>query len=101
MRISATIRLVQPIHELLSRIRWDPAFAQGQFEMAYADHVLGRDVRVALVRALLDVGAPGMIGVIDPDGVTCNIPLHRIRKVYRDGELIWQRPEPRAEASLE
>jgi uncharacterized protein (UPF0248 family) len=85
---------VQPIHELLSRIRWDPTFAHGQFEIAYADHVLRREVRVPLVSVQLDVGRPGMIGVIDPDGVACHIPLHRIRKVYRDGELVWQRPEP-------
>ena len=87
---------MQPIHELLSRIRWDPAFAQGQFELAYADHVLGRDVRVPLVPALLNVGTPGMIGVADEDGMVCHIPLHRIRTVYRDGELIWQRAEPPA-----
>jgi len=23
------------------------------------------------------------------------VPLHRIREVWRDGELIWRRPAPR------
>ncbi|MGH8178986.1 MAG: RNA repair domain-containing protein [Steroidobacter sp.] len=31
--------------------------------------------------------------LFDPEGRLLSIPLHRIRKVYRDGELIWSRPE--------
>ncbi len=26
-----------PIHELLNRIRWDPEFAQGEFQLGYYD----------------------------------------------------------------
>jgi uncharacterized protein (UPF0248 family) len=29
--------------------------------------------------------------VFDEDGVGHCIPLHRVREVYKDGELIWKR----------
>jgi uncharacterized protein (UPF0248 family) len=29
--------------------------------------------------------------MVDEDGVTRGIPLHRVREVWRDGELIWKR----------
>jgi hypothetical protein len=29
---------VIPIHELLARIRWDPEFGRGRFEIGYLDH---------------------------------------------------------------
>ncbi len=31
-----------PIHELLSRIRWDPEFAKGNFELGYYDRAEDR-----------------------------------------------------------
>ena len=37
-----------PIHELLSRIRWDKEFGQGRFEIGYFDRHQGAVVRVAL-----------------------------------------------------
>jgi uncharacterized protein (UPF0248 family) len=29
---------------------------------------------------------------MDEEGVYQRIPLHRVREVYRNGALIWQRP---------
>ena len=31
-----------PIHELLNRIRWDPEFAKGNFELGYYDRAEDR-----------------------------------------------------------
>ncbi len=28
-----------PLHELLSRIRWDPEFGRGEFKVGYVDHL--------------------------------------------------------------
>ena len=29
--------------------------------------------------------------LIDEDGVVRSMPMHRVREVFRDGELIWKR----------
>ena len=43
-----TVRAVTPIHELLARIRHDPEFGRGQFEIGYFDRREGTIHRVAL-----------------------------------------------------
>jgi uncharacterized protein (UPF0248 family) len=37
-----------PIHELLSRIRWDPEFAKGDFQLGYYDRTEDRIISVPL-----------------------------------------------------
>ena len=37
-----------PIHELLNRIRWDPEFAKGDFELGYYDRAENRMIMVPL-----------------------------------------------------
>ena len=37
-----------PIHELLNRIRWDEAFAQGDFVIGYYDRAEQKIIRVPL-----------------------------------------------------
>jgi len=34
---------------------------------------------------------PGIFELIDREGQTHSIPLHRVKSVYKDGELIWHR----------
>ena len=43
-----------PIRELLNRIRWDPAFGQGNFAIGYYDRLLDRVVVVPLQEVRLD-----------------------------------------------
>lgn len=85
-----------PIHELLSRIRWDPEFGRGSFAIGYYDRIRRRIVKVPLTRIGLDSDARAWIEVVEEDGSAHEVPYHRIREVYRDGRLIWKRPEPRA-----
>jgi hypothetical protein len=39
---------------------------------------------------------PGAVtfSVNDENGGVAHIPLHRVRTVYKDGVVIWQRPNP-------
>jgi len=37
-----------PIHELLNRIRWDPEFARGDFQLGYYDRAEDRIILVPL-----------------------------------------------------
>lgn len=81
-----------PIHELLSRIRWDPEFGQGRFELGYFDRHQASIQRVAFETITFPEGASGAFELLDAEtGHTRHIPLHRVREVLKDGQLIWQR----------
>lgn len=81
---------MQPIHELLSQIRWDPNFT-GEFEVAFVDR-MKPDLQHVPVNAMrFDASNPSTFRAFDEEGNLVSIPLHRIRKVYRNGTLIWSR----------
>ena len=87
-----------PIHALLARIRWDPRFGRGRFELAYLDRKAKRLVRVPFERLAFDPQDRfGFTLVDEEEGRTRSIPYHRVRAVWRDGVLIWSR-RPRAAA---
>lgn len=81
-----------PIHELLSRIRWDRDFGQGSFEVGYLDHLRQRIVRVPFKDIHFEGGNNFSFDLYDEEGALHTIPFHRVREVYRNGSLIWQRP---------
>lgn len=80
-----------PIHELLNRIRWDPEFGRGRFALGYFDRVTGRVVVVPFTDLSFEPGDHFAFQFMDAEGETHNVPLHRIRDVYRDGVRIWHR----------
>lgn len=82
---------MMPIEEILARIRWDPAYAAARFEIAYLDHDQADLVRVPIGPAELGEHPAQSVQVAGPDGVIHAIPPHRIKAVYRDGALIWER----------
>ncbi len=99
---------MMPIHQLLSRIRWDPRFRQGRFEIGYFDRMARRlivvpfeDIRFPPGNHFADrTEARGArhgyracaFEVIDDQGRPHGFPLHRVKAVYRNGKPIWQRP---------
>lgn len=80
-----------PIQDLLHRIRWDPEFGSGRFEIAYLDKLEGALVRVPFSTLRFEPGERFGFEVVDVHGELRLIPFHRVREVYRDGKLIWQR----------
>lgn len=60
-----------PLHRLLSRIRWDPEFGRGEMRAEADSHFC--------------------FEVTDEDGITHSVPYHRVKEVWKDGELIWHR----------
>jgi uncharacterized protein (UPF0248 family) len=80
-----------PIHELLSRIRWDDDFGQAEFIIAYHDRFENDLVMVPLKSLVFDRADHFDFELIDDMGEKHTIPLHRIREVYRNGQLIWHR----------
>lgn len=82
---------MQPIHELLARIRWDPQFAQSRFRIGYWDRVAHAVLHADLREIAWDADNPSFFDLTDDDGLAHSIPFHRVREVWRDGSLIWQR----------
>jgi uncharacterized protein (UPF0248 family) len=83
-----------PIHELLNRIRWDKDFAQAQFEVGFYDRHEKSVQRVPLKDISFPADAHHAFELTDKQGETHRIPFHRVRLVYRNGELIWHRVNP-------
>lgn len=81
-----------PIQDLLHRIQWDPDFARAAFVVGYHDRLTGRLVRVPYPRIRLGAGAQFAFEAQEDDGSVHSVPLHRVRKVWRNGTLIWERP---------
>jgi uncharacterized protein (UPF0248 family) len=81
-----------PIHELLARIRHDRQFGTGQFEIGFLDRREGTIQRVAFQEIRFPDGERRVFEVLDESGQARRIPFHRVREVWRDGVVIWQRP---------
>ena len=82
---------VIPIHQLLSRIRHDPEFGAGQFEIGYRDRFDSALQRVSLGEVRFPIEEKRCFEFMDTDGRRRRVPLHRVRVVWRDGEVIWER----------
>ncbi len=83
---------MQPIDQVLNRIRWDREFGDALFEIGYYDRLVAGIIRRPLVDLLFEPGNKESFLLMDKEGVYQRIPLHRVREVYRNDELIWQRP---------
>jgi uncharacterized protein (UPF0248 family) len=82
---------MQPLQDLLNRIRWDADFGSGRFALGYRDRLVREERIVPFASVSFDPDRPGFFSVEDEDGTIRHIPLHRVRTVYKDGGVIWQR----------
>jgi len=82
---------MEPIQDLLSRIKWDAEFSQGEFEIAYVDHAKEQLVRIPYKETYFERGDKFMFQTYNDDERLISVPLHRVRKVYKNGALIWER----------
>jgi uncharacterized protein (UPF0248 family) len=80
-----------PIHELLSRIQWDPEFAKGTFELGYYDQAENRIILVPLKEVIFPRERPSTFQTVGPDGELHPVPFHRVREVYKNAQRIWHR----------
>jgi uncharacterized protein (UPF0248 family) len=83
---------MQPLEDLLHRIRWDAEFGKGAYALGYYDRIARQEQIVPFASVSLDPQRPGMFSVQDEEGVLRHIPFHRVRTVYKDRAVIWQRP---------
>jgi uncharacterized protein (UPF0248 family) len=82
---------MQPIHELLNRIHWDPEFGQGEFELGIYDRVEDKVIRLPLHEIVRVPEEHNLFYYMDEECAEHSVPLHRIKAVYKNGEFIWHR----------
>ena len=80
-----------PIHELLNRIRWDPEFAKGDFQLGYYDRAEDRIILVAFQELTFPDESPQTFQLTDLEGQVHRIPFHRVREVCKNSQRIWHR----------
>jgi uncharacterized protein (UPF0248 family) len=80
-----------PIQDVLHRIQWDPACRGSLFEIGYLDRLAGTIVRVPFGDLQFDAGRSASLTLHDAGGSAVRIPLHRVRQVWRDGVIFWER----------
>ena len=81
-----------PIQDVLHRIQWDPACRGSVYEIGYLDRIAGTIVRVPFGDLQLEAGRPAVLRLQDAGGAVVRVPLHRVRRVWRDGVIFWERP---------
>ena len=75
----------------MNRIRWDREFGMGRFEIGYYDRVEDRVIRVPLARIEFPEGDHFSFLIADEFEEQVAIPFHRVRKVWKNGIVIWER----------
>ena len=82
---------MQPIHELLNRIRWDREYGKARFTIGYYDRLEMKIIYVSFNELRFEEGNHFSFLVFDDEGGLHNVPYHRVKELYKDGELIWHR----------
>ena len=82
---------MQPVHELLNRIHWDAEFGKGEFELWFLDHVEQQLIKLPFHEITFVPGDHYFFHYLDEEGREHSVPFHRIKAVYKNGELIWHR----------
>lgn len=80
-----------PINKLLNRIQWDKEYRRGFFEIGYYDRTMDEIIRVPYSAIIFVRDDRHSIRIMNDEGIIHSVPLHRIKEVYKDNELIWHR----------
>ena len=78
---------MQPIHELLNKIKWDKRENPNEYSIFYFDRILKKLIKIPYNKIKR---IEGIFMVLDNEDET-NIPLHRIKRVTKNNVVVWQR----------
>ncbi len=78
---------MQPIQDLLNKIKWDKRENPEQYSIFYHDHILNKLIQIPYnkIKRIED-----NFMVLDNEEES-NIPLHRIKKVEKNDAVVWER----------
>ena len=80
---------MQPIHELLNKIKWDKRENPNEYSIFYFDRILKKLIKIPYNKIKR---VEGIFMVLDNEDES-NVPLHRIKKVTRNNIIVWQRKQ--------
>ena len=77
--------------EILNQIRWDERLTADAFVIGFYDRVEDKIIKVAFSEIRFPEDHHFQFEIIDDEGELRSIPYHRVREIYRNGQLIWHR----------
>ena len=78
---------MQPIQDLLNKIKWDKRENPEQYSIFYFDRILKKLIKIPYTKIKR---IEGSFMVLNNEEES-NIPLHRIKKVTKDNIIVWER----------
>ena len=78
---------MQPIHELLNKIKWDKRENPNEYSIFYFDRILNKLIKISYNKIKR---IEGSFMVLDNEEES-NVPLHRIKKVAKNKIVVWER----------
>ena len=78
---------MQPIQNLLNKIKWDKRENPEEYSIFYYDRILKDLIEIPYEEIKRVEGTFMVLGDEDES----NVPLQRVKKVTRDGYVVWQR----------
>ena len=78
---------MQPISDLLNKIKWDKREDPKQYSIFYFDRILKTLIEIPYTK-IKRVEASFMVLNNEEES---NIPLHRIKRVTKDKDIVWER----------
>ena len=80
---------MQPIHELLNKIKWDKRENPNEYFIFYYDRILKKLIQIPYNKIKR---IEGSFMVLDNEDES-NVPLHRIKKAEKDNIVFWERKQ--------
>jgi len=78
---------MQPIHELLNKIKWDQREDPERYFIFYFDRILNKLIKIPYKKIKR---IEGSFMVLDNEEES-NVPLHRIKKAMNNEIVVWER----------
>ncbi|MBC8500695.1 MAG: DUF504 domain-containing protein [Nanoarchaeota archaeon] len=77
-----------PIKDFLNKIKWDSNLSEEDYTIYYFDRIENKllELRYKDIKRL-----EGNFIITNINNKEINVPLHRIRKVEKEGVVVWQR----------
>ena len=80
---------MQPIQDLLNKIKWDKRENPDDYSIFYYDRIIKKLMQIPYNKIKM---IEGSFMVLDNEEES-NVPLHRIKRVEKNGSVVWERKQ--------